>query len=246
MGLLLCSNLFLNMKLVFYLLPLWLLVGVSCGLAGCSNKVEDVRLTAAQLAWQPYQAGQVLRFGRAGAAAIRTYRVADVHDRLEEVSRGGSAPVYLGPPKKYRVQTIDVTMRRTDTVRYAMTYTSTPAHPDSALFDQATSLLSLSADENAPGNLAYTYFNWDVGLANTLPIDRAEAGQVPFDTTQHVLSALTLGGVTYAGPVLRLSNPGFSPSAYVPRSPLASLVFYAKSYGVVGFVEKRVLWYRLP
>lgn len=32
----------------------------------------------------------------------------------------------------------------------------------------------------------------------------------------------------------------------IPRARPARLVYYAKGYGVVGFVEGGTLWYRLP
>jgi hypothetical protein len=55
-------------------------------LAACTAPGPQYRFTADQLAWQPYQEGQVLRFGNARTATVRTYRVSRVVDVMVEQS----------------------------------------------------------------------------------------------------------------------------------------------------------------
>ncbi|MDO7887374.1 hypothetical protein [Hymenobacter cheonanensis] len=219
----------------------------SAGLAGCKSQTIETRLPAEALAWQPYQAGQVLRFGQASTSQVRTYIIGDVHDELIQYSRGGNAPVYLGPPTKYRTQMITVSANRTDTVRYVRTGASTAAKPDSVLYTGGTTLLSLMAADDT-GNSPPAYLGWDIGFECNFPLSEVVVGQAPADTAQQLLPTLRLGGVTY-GPVLRLANqlaPPTGPYVSFPRNKPARRVYYAKGVGVVGFVEGSTLWYLLP
>ena len=56
------------------------LVLVSCG----NDPAAQYRLSAAQLAWQGYGLGQVLRFGHAKDSRVRTYRVTEIRDVMEK------------------------------------------------------------------------------------------------------------------------------------------------------------------
>ena len=219
----------------------------SAVLAGCKGKTIETRLPAEALAWQPYQVGQVLRFGQAKTSQVRTYVISDVHDEFTEYSRGGSAPVYLGPPTKYRTQMITVSANRTDTVRYVRTGASTATKPDSVLYTGGATLLSFSAADDSGSSLP-AYLGWDIGFHSNFPLQEVTAGQAPADTAQQLLPTLRLGGIAY-GPVLRLANqvaPPTGPYVSFPRSKAAWRVYYAKGVGVVGFVEGSTLWYRLP
>lgn len=222
----------LSLGLVFILLA-----------SGCSEEpVEEYKLSPELLAWQPYRAGDVLRFGQARSGKVRTFAIEEVDDRFESYSRGGNAPVYLGPPQRIRMQLVDVRVRRTDTLRYVRTAISTPTTPDSILFTSATALLSIGAIDNKS---SFAYLNWDVGFSNTLALDQVVANQTPLDTTQRLLPTLRLGGIDY-GPVLQVSNGLQSLPAEFLRTRPARRVYYAKGFGVVGFVEGSTLWYRLP
>lgn len=94
--------------------------------------------------------------------------------------------------------------------------------------------------------LAQVY--WEIGFSSTLPLNQLTNGTAPPDTTLF-LPVLRLGGISY-GPVVRLTNELSQfplPTSYgIPRARPARLVYYAKGYGVVGFVEGGTLWYRLP
>lgn len=216
------------------------------GLASCAdNPVPEYRFTTEQLAWQPYRVGDVLRFGQARSSKVRTFVVTELNDRLESYSQGGNAPVYLGPPSKSKGQAIDVLVRRTDTLRYVFTPTSTPARPDSIPYTGTTAVLSCYVFD---ARTVVAYVDWDIGFGSVLPLGELTDGTAPLDTMRLLLlPTLTLGGISY-GPVVRLANQ-LSPAAPTfgfPRARPARLVYYAKGHGVVGFVEGGVLWYRLP
>jgi len=221
-------------------------VGLLLGLTSCGDKpVPEYRFTTEQLAWQPYRLGDVLRFGQARSSKVRTFTVTEVNDRLETYSQGGNAPVYLGPPSKSRLQAIDVRVRRTDTLRYVLTSTSTLAKPDTIPYTGTDSVLSWNVIDK---NSVVAYVDWDIGFGSVLPLNWLTDGTTPSDTT-YFLPTLWLGGISY-GPVVRLTNELSQfplPIDYGrPRARPARLVYYAKGYGVVGFVEGGTLWYRLP
>ena len=223
------------------------LLSLSIAPVGCSKKPPiESRLPAEALAWQPYQAGQVLRFGQAQTSQIRTFTITNVRDEFIDYSQGGNAPVYLGPPTRYRTEQLEVTISRTDTVHYMRTAVSTIAKPDSLLFTTGTELLSLTAADELT-RMPLAYVGWDIGFHSSFPLQEVLKGQLPADTMQHLLPTLRLGGVAY-GPVLLLSNQAAAPTGpYVsfPRNKAARRVYYAKGFGVVGFVEGATLWYRL-
>ncbi|WP_156109322.1 hypothetical protein [Hymenobacter sp. APR13] len=225
-----------------YLLPAFALLGLASGCA--KEPAQEFKLSAEQLAWQPYRPGNILRFGQANSSKVRTFVIDDVEDKPEEYSLGGSAPVYLGPRKRVKSQSIEVRVRRTDTIRYSPTPTSTPTRPDSIPDTSAHSLLSISAgDIDQPG---YAYLIWDYGFSSDLPYDDVIAGR-PLSGFTLLLPMLRLGGIDYTS-VLRIPNDPYlsgNPSGF-PRNKPARFVYYAKGFGVVGFEEGNALWYRLP
>lgn len=216
--------------------------------SGCSKQpVRVAKLSPEQLAWQPYRTGDVLRFGQARSNKVRTFVVEEVQDRLEQYTIGGNAPALLGSPLRVQVQSIDVRVRRTDTLRYMLSPTSTPSRPDSIPDVYARSLLTMTADDGAQGS--YAYVDWDFGFSSSLPLNEVLAGRLLPDTTQRLyptlLATLRLGGIDY-GSVLRVPNAWTALPAGYPRNKPAQLVYYAKGFGVVGFIEGSTLWYRLP
>ena len=173
---------------------------------------------------------------------MRTFLITEIQDELVEYYQGGNAPVFLGPAKKVRVQTLDVRVRRTDTIRYTPTPTSTPTRPDSVPDTYARSLLSISAGDNIqPG---YAYLEWDFGFSGNLPLDDVIASRPLANPTQ-LLPTLRLGSIEYES-VLRVPNSLSGTPYGFPRNKPAHFVYYAKGFGVVGFEEGNTLWYRLP
>lgn len=223
-----------------YLLPAFALLLL---LSGCAkDPVQEFKLSAEQLAWQPYRTGNVLRFGQAGSGKVRTFVIDDVEDKLKEYSLGGIAPGVPWRAKRVKSQSIEVLVRRTDTIRYSPTPTSTPTRPDSIPDTYASSLLSISAgDLDQPG---YTYLSWDFGFSNSLPIDEVIAG-LPLGNSTQLLPTLRLGGIDYTS-VLHIPNGRSGNPSGFPRNKPARFVYYAKGFGVVGFEEGNTLWYRLP
>lgn len=223
-----------------YLLPVFALLAL---LTGCAKEpAQEIKLSAEQLAWQPYRTGDVLQFGQANSNKVRTFLIDAIDDQFIEYSIGGNAPVFLGFPKRIKSQQIEVRVRRTDTIRYTPTPTSTPTRPDSILDTYARSLLSISAgDDNQNG---YAYLNWDYGFSSDLPYDDVIAGR-PLMNSMQLLPTLRLGGIDYES-VLRIPNGLSGNPAGFPRNKPARFVYYAKGFGVVGFEEGNTLWYRLP
>lgn len=243
-GLLRCVNYHLTVNLLRIMRkPARLLYVILLLSSGClRSTTEEIRIPDKQLAWQPYHTGDVLRFGRTGSSQVRTFAITEVKEDFVQYSIGGNAPVFLGPPKKVRAQTLDVYARRTDTVRYVAPPASTPTKPDSAVFTTPTALLRLGSGESG----GYAYLDWDVTFSAALPLRQITTGYPLYDTTQVLLPRLQLGGVAYDS-VLRISNARSAGISYgLPRAKPVRRVYYAKAFGVVGFVEGGTLWYRLP
>lgn len=220
---------------------------ISCFLsvvtAGCGKKESPVyRLTAEQLAWQPYRVGDVLRFGRSGSAKTRTFTITQVNDRIETYSNGGGG-ISLWPVEQSKLEEIDVLVRRTDTLRYVRVNPGNAASTDSVLHD-ITSLLSIRADDNHGIGpvVVQAELDWELGPFGSLPLQEVTTGRALPDTTARLLPSLQLGGVSY-GPVIQVSNSNYGA---LPRATPVRRLYYAKGAGVVGFVEGRALWYRLP
>ena len=73
-------------------------VGLLVLLASCRDPAVEHRLSEAQLAWQGYRVGEVLRFGHARDGRVRTYRVTEVQDRMQTDFTGYASPVPLPHP----------------------------------------------------------------------------------------------------------------------------------------------------
>ena len=204
----------------------YLLIGTLGAASSCKSPATKYRLSAEQLAWQPYQQGQVLRFGNSRTSAIRTYQVVLVTDAMVEY---GGFCICVGIERP-QFQQRTVTMQRTDTIAVNSRF----------------NVLSLSMGEHFnitgvdPNFQAAT--EWDGGGHAQLPIDEVNAG-LPFDTTSYgpyqgskLLPTYAVGTSTYTTVVQTVS--GFGPT---------TAVYHAKSRGVVAFEDKRTgLWYRLP
>lgn len=225
--------------------------GASClvilAAAGCGEKeIPEYRLSAEQLAWQPYHVGDVLRFGQARTSKVRTFIIEEVSDQVLTLCNSCGGGINLFPGGSSKLQKIRVDVRRTDTVRYVRTYTGTPARSDSVVITGVVTLLDLSMNNNSgSGSVrANSQVYWDFRFDNYLPIQEVVAGQALPDTTARLLPSLQVGGVSY-GPVIQVSNRGYS-STPLPRIKLVRRLYYAKGVGVVAFVEGNTLWYKLP
>ncbi|WP_201983187.1 hypothetical protein [Hymenobacter rubidus] len=216
------------------------------GTTGCRKEAPEYRLTAEQLAWQPYHTGDVLRFGQARSSKVRTFVIGEVDDRIITHSNGGGIPTILSLPTSSKLQQVRVDVRRTDTVRYERVFSSTSTKPDSIPITGASTLLEMGTDDNhGSGNaVVQSQLYWDFGFSNYLPIQEVVANQPLPDTTARVLPSLQVGGVTY-GPVIQVSNSSYA-GVPLPRTKPVRRLYYARDVGVVAFLEGGTLWYRLP
>lgn len=214
--------------------------------AGCGEKeTPEYRLSAEQLAWQPYHVGDVLRFGQAHTSKVRTFVIEAVSDKVETLCNSCGGGINLFPSGSSRLQKIRVDVRRTDTVRYIRSASSTPARPDSVALTGGYALLELGMDNNHGSGpvRANAQVYWDFRFDNYLPIQEVVAGQALPDTAAHLLPSLQVGGIRY-GPVLQVSNSAYY-TPPLPRTKSIRRLYYAKGVGVVAFVEGGTLWYKL-
>ncbi len=209
-------------------------VAVCCcaALAACTAPPgPEYRFTASQLAWQPYQAGQVLRFGNSQTATVRTYRVTRVIDVMTKL--GGRWNV-KSPPS---YQAVTAFLQRTDSVGVE--------------FEALGLVFDFDSPSVVSGNepAVYAYLNWDalpnMPAAAALPVDELNQG-LPLDTTRYgsvrLLPTYTLGAATYNSVVrYALQRTRYSNLT----SPTTGL-YLTKANGVVGFVQRNTLWYRIP
>lgn len=202
-------------------------------MAACTSPGPEYRFTADQLAWQPYQDGQVLRFGNSQTAAVRTYRVTRVLDIMEKQNAlWGFKPFpHEGPPS---YQNVSAYLQRTDSLsdefaafRLDFDFVNSPVVAGSEMLVNAR-------------------LNWDTPLYTPsiaiLPVDELNQG-LPLDTVRYgsvrLLPVHTLGSATYTAVVqytLRSTQYG---------GPTTGL-YLTKANGVVGFVQRNALWYRIP
>jgi hypothetical protein len=214
------------------LLPCVLLAAVTGSLLSCSKSPVEYRLTAQQLAWQGYHVGEELRFGRAQDATVRTYRVTDVRDVMEQQYRSATLGLPGGPPET-RCQQLGVAVQRTDT--------TAPAFP--AL------LLKLYYDEASGGTAdLQADAEWETFYYASLPLDSVNKGAA-FDTLRYpgteLLASFTAGSSTYSQ-VLHLTNRFPLGTPVNGQRPVRE-IYYARGKGVVAFqADGSGLWYRLP
>ncbi|WBA43783.1 hypothetical protein [Hymenobacter canadensis] len=210
-----------------YLLPAFALLGLVSGCA--KDPAQEFKLSAEQLAWQPYRTGEVLRFGHDKSSKIRTYRVIEVQDRMETQYQSGSwLPFPQKEPPLYQYLTIKV--QRTDS-------TSQPwVALDMHLYSMPVGGIELRAAAE-----------WESFYNTYLPIDSVNAG-VSIDTLYYpgikLLPTVRLGPTTHPQVIFcRNKYPNSIPAGGKRNRYL----YYAKRKGVVGFQEDGSgLWYRLP
>ncbi|NVO84714.1 hypothetical protein [Hymenobacter terrestris] len=210
-----------------------------CALMFCTScltseepPLVEYRFTAEQLAWQPYRTGDVLRFGNDHNNRIRTYKIPEIVDVMEEMSTGS---VYIPLPVRRQtavlVQRIAVRMQRTDSVTSRIPLLNLQ--------------LSYNPDRKAP-SLIFSELSWEGFYKATLPIDSVNGGK-PINQRYYqgvsLLPTLTVGPTTYQQ-VLVAENS--YPQLTLPGVRLVSRLYYARQRGVVGFVEGGTLWYKLP
>ncbi len=196
-------------------------------MAACTSPSPEYRFTADQLAWQPYQEGQVLRFGNSQTAAVRTYRVTRILDNMDRQSSGWR---FKSQPS---FQRIGVFMQRADSL--GNEFYSLGMHFD------------FSSPAVVPGNewLVNASLEWDTPPEARLPIDELNQG-LPLDTTRYygvrLLPVYTLGPATYTAVVRYRLTPWPNSNVSNPTTAL----YLTKTNGVVGFVQRNTLWYRIP
>ncbi len=215
------------------------------GLVSCNNSNTPgpaYRLTADELAWQGYQQGQHLRFGRAGSAQVRTYLIAQVNDQMEEQYQSFWIASVQGRPPTY--QHITVKGYRTDSVIYNVGSIANPRDSTRAI----STFLDLRKYEPRaqPGTLwLLSQVGWDYWFIGDPLLQDVTTNQVlPPRGNVLLLPTVTLGGVSY-GPTLQMTRSyGVSPA---PRQRVISRIWYARGKGVVAYEEVGTgLWYRLP
>lgn len=201
---------------------------MAVGAGACTKEpAAHYRFSPAQLAWQPYQQGQVLRFGNGRTSAVRTYKVNMVTDEEYQYN------TFLSKNRPY-FQALEAHAGRTDSTS-----------------NGALSVASLVFDQDAtfPGQLSakpapvVARVSWPGYYTAVLPVDELNSRNQPdslaFQSLKLVLG-LALGPTTYAQAV-RIRIP-----MQRAGTPVATL-YYARGSGVVGFQEYGGgLWYRLP
>lgn len=182
-------------------------------------------LTPEQLAWQPYRKDQVLRFGHAQDAYVRTYKVKSVRSKF--VKDG---------PNPGQFETLLVVVQRTDTT----------AKPFDAL-----ELELFASDEQEGAASLKVYAGWD-NYGSSMPVEKILQGITPAreytrstmgrvgsseveviaDESAELVPSYTLGGKTYPQ-VVRIDNR-LDPTKQRLRYTFRHL-YFSRALGVVGF-----------
>lgn len=213
----------------------WPGTGLLLAFTACSPVSEPApqyKLSAAQLAWQGYHQGEVLRFGNSQSSKVRTYRITEVEDRLDSVYiRSGWLPL---PQKEAPVyQHITVLAQRTDSTYSPQQILDLQIQLDRSTYDHPT-LRAVA--------------QWGSFYYAQLPIDAANSN-APLDSVSYpgtkLLPSVTLGPVTYSHVLHVLNRTPDGPTSAGSRT--TRQLYYAQGKGVVAFVETGTgLWYRLP
>ncbi len=189
-------------------------------LYGCEKApAVEHKLSAEQLTWQPYRAGDILRFGHARDNKVRTYRITEVRDTTDSFSGifFGTRPIY---------QHIVVMAQRTDTV----------SRPEQVL---EINLAPITPSFIQP---LWARVSWE-SCSTSLPIDKLNEG-TPLDTVDYKgirLLQLATFGPTIHAQVVHMTDYYRGPGAQPAH------IYYARNKGVVAFKEGGTdLWYRLP
>jgi hypothetical protein len=222
-----------------------LAAALGTGLTSCTNSDTPgpaYRLTADELAWQGYQQGQELRFGRAGSSQVRSYLISEISDQMEHQYQSVWLASVQGQPPTF--QHIKVSGYRTDSVEYRAGGSANPRDSVRAVY------LFLDLQKYAVnGDLAtitlLSSIGWDYWSTTYPPLQEVINNQ-PLLSGGPVtlLPSVVLGGVAY-GPTLLITRNYSLPLA--PRQHIISRIWYARGQGVVGYEEVGAgTWYRLP
>ena len=195
-------------------------------------------LSAEQLEWQGYRVGEVLRFGHAGSAYVRTYEVKSVKTRF----KGDGAGLFN------TFQTLTALVQRTDSIHEP--------------FEGVVLELRSGRYEGEETSLE-TYCEWDGLHGGGLPVSEVLTGKKEVKEYQsgimygsagpdtlayrsaELLPSVVLGGRTHQQ-VIHIANLLRKPRKARRRKEIQHL-YYARQHGVVGFEEDGSdLWYRLP
>jgi hypothetical protein len=223
----------------------WAIVLGSVGLTSCDKSNipgPAYRLTADELAWQGYQQGQQLRFGRAGSAQVRTYLITEVSDRLEPQYQSFWITSLQGQPPTY--QHITVKGYRTDSTIYNVGSIANPRDSVRAV-ETFLDLHKYEPRGMSGVRVLLSQLGWDHWFRADPLLENVTTNQpIPAGSKVVLLPTSTLGAVSY-GPTLQIDRVyAVSPT---PRQRVINRVYYAKGKGVVGYEEQGTgLWYRLP
>lgn len=208
-------------------------------LVSCSKDPVQYRFSDEQRAWQPYHTGDILRFGHAQDNRVRSYRITNVDDRMEEY--GGFRISFSNDRPEY--EHITVKSERTDTTFYSIS--SAPGQPRDSVVFQPTALdMLLYAPEGGTPTLQ-ARCSWDYSFESSLPLDSAIAGVNLNYPNLRILPSVTLGGVTYSQTIWM--KPSYGNQQSTRRYKIIRQLYYTRGKGVVAFEEDGTgLWYRLP
>lgn len=218
---------------------------LSTGLTSCTNSDTPgpaYRLSADELAWQGYQQGQQLRFGRAGSSQVRSYLISEVTDHMEEQYQSVWIASVQGRPPTF--QHIKVSGYRTDSVEYTAGSTASPRDSVRAVYT-FLDLQKHAVNGDPSTNMLLSSIGWDYWSITYPPLQEVINNQpLLAGGPVSLLPSVTLGGLAY-GPTLLITRNYAPPTS--PRQHIISRLWYARGKGVVGYEEVGAgIWYRLP
>jgi hypothetical protein len=218
----------------------WGLLAIAGWLSSCESPGPQYRFSDEQRAWQPYHPGDVLRFGHAQDSRVRTYRIIDVDDHMEEarnvgISLGKGHPMY---------EEVTVRAERMDTTLYY--YCGASGQPLDSMLFQTIALNMTLYNPTGGMPLLQASCGWDYSAySRSLPLDSAIAGAQLDYLTLKILPKVTLGGIDYGQTIWQALDYGSQQSTR--RYKLIRQLYYTREKGVVAFEEDGTgLWYRLP
>lgn len=219
-------------------------------LTACSRESEpepEYRMSADQLAWQPYRVGDVLRFGHAKDGKVRTYRITEVNEEMVEYNPS------LFTKAVQRNQFISVVAERTDSTQFdyitkSSTVGGTLVTTTDSIRHQIRLLkigLDPAGSSSSPSLVAFCFWGWQP-VYFSFPLQEIISGAYKVYIYPTVISVpnLTLGPRTY--PEVLKSSPTDENSRSTRRAKVVRTLYLAKSEGIVGFEEDGTgLWYKL-
>ncbi|UOQ52666.1 hypothetical protein [Hymenobacter cellulosivorans] len=224
----------------------------ACLLTACSRESEpdpEYRMSADQLAWQPYHVNDVLRFGHAKDGKVRTYRITEINEEMVEYSLG------LFTKRVDRKQQFNVMAERTDSIQFDyITKSSTVGGTlVTTITDSIRHQIRLlriglypAGSSNPPSLAASCFWGWNP-IYFSFPLQEiifgAPKDYAYLDLT--VVPNLTLGPRTY--PEVLKAGSKDTNSRSTRRAKVVRTLYLAKNEGIVGFEEDGTgLWYKLP